>query len=106
MKSILENNIYINDLNKIVNLNFIDYYKLKNKSILISGASGMIGSFLVDVIMKLNENQQLECKIYALGRTESRAKERFNSYWNNRNFQFISGDINIPLKNDAIDKID
>lgn len=106
MKSILENNIYKEDLNKIINLNFIDYYKLKNKSILISGASGMIGSFLVDVIMMLNEAKRLNCKIYALGKTEERAKKRFNKYWNDINFEFISSDVNYPLKIDSINNID
>lgn len=106
MESILKSDIYINDLNKIMNLTFIDYSKLKDKSIMISGASGMIGSFLVDVIMKLNKEQQLNCTIYALGRTKDKSEIRFKDYWNHINFKFISGDINYPIAIDSIKKID
>lgn len=106
MNNILRSNIYREDINKVANLDFIDYFKLKDKSILISGASGMVGSFLIDLIMKLNIDRKLNCKIYALGRTENRAKDRFDDYWDNDLFKFISGDINEPLTRNDIEKVD
>ncbi len=106
MKKILENEIYIEEIEKMLNLAFIEYEKLKNQIILISGATGMIGSFMVDTIMKLNERQQMNCKVYAIGRNEKRAKERFDKYWTNENFKFISADINFPLSTEIIEKVD
>ena len=66
---------------------------LQNKTILISGASGMIGSFLIHVLMK----KDLNICIIALGRNVASAKLRFQEYWENKNFLFIGHDINSAL---------
>ena len=86
---LLDNYLYKSDIDKISNLGFINYEKFKNKSIFISGATGMIGSFLIDVLMKLNNEKNLNCKIYALGRNEQTAREKFENYNNNPMFNFI-----------------
>lgn len=103
---LLDNYLYKSDIDKISNLSFINYEKLKNKSIFISGATGMIGSFLIDVLMKLNDDKNLNCKIYALGRNEQTAKEKFEKYYNNPIFNFIVADINRPLIIEKMDVID
>ena len=55
----------------------MEWQMLQNKSILISGATGMIGSFLIDVLLKRNMARQMNCTIIAIGRNEQRAKVRF-----------------------------
>ena len=87
---------YKKEINDLLNEN-IDYDKLKNKSILITGARGLIGSFLIDVIMLANEKNDLNCKIYALG-LSSHGKERFKDYLNNPLFEYIEHDVNNELK--------
>lgn len=104
--NILDNDLYKNDVDKISNLDFIDYNKLKNKSIFISGATGMIGSFLVDVLMNKNNQKKLNCKIYALGRNKQNAEKRFNKYKDNPFFNFIEADINNNLRIKEINDID
>ena len=74
--------------------------KLQGKSILITGATGMIGTFLVDLLMYRNANYNNSIKIYAMGRNEQVAKERLGSYWNDTNFFFLKHDINYPIHND------
>ena len=98
MSSLYDNEEYIKSVNEIANLKFLDFSKIKKKSIFISGASGMIGSFLIDVLMYLNKNFQLECTIYALCRTTDKFNKRFNEYINNDLFKCIIGDINYPVK--------
>lgn len=73
----------------------LPWEKLQGKRILISGATGMIGSFLIHVLMA----HHTDIQIVALGRNESRAKERFNEYWNDERFTFITHDINDRLDN-------
>ena len=90
-----ENNLYMEDIDYAVALD-LPWNKLYEKSILISGASGLIASFFIDVIMKKNENG-LKCKIYALGRSVEKAKIRFEKHWKNNLFEFVSHDINEPL---------
>lgn len=104
--NLLKNKLFLDNINKVSNLKFINFENLRNKSIAISGSSGMIGSFLIDVIMYLNKERNLNCKIYALGRTERRAKDRFIKYWNDSLFTFVAGDINLPIKIENLSKID
>lgn len=70
---VYENNEYMEDVHYIANLE-LPWEKLKNKSILISGATGLVGSCFVDVIMMRNQSG-MNCKVYALGRNEAKAKE-------------------------------
>ena len=106
MKKLLENEIYIEEIEKMLKLTFIEYERLKDKTILISGATGMIGSFMIDVIMRLNENRKMNCKVYAIGRNEERARSRFCKYLNDENFNFIFADINTPLLTELMEKVD
>lgn len=97
---ILEHELYQDDIKRCSQLS-VDWKKLQNKSIMITGASGLIGSFLIDVLMY----KQLNCKIYAVGRNQEKAKKRFSAYWEDENFVFVSADINESIELDA-DKID
>jgi len=72
----------------------LEWEKLSGRSLLITGATGMIGSFLIDVIMSKPE---LGCKIYAVGRNAARAAERFSGYEDGGLFRFITADINKPF---------
>lgn len=94
---VYENQFYREDIECVAELDF-PWDKLKDSSILISGASGLVGSCLIDVIMYKNSVSGLNCKIYALGRNEAKAQERFQYCWNDANFRFISHDINLPLE--------
>ena len=69
----------------------IDLSPLEGSNILITGATGLIGGSLVDVLMNVH------CQVYALGRNEERAKKRFADYWDNDSFHFIKGDVTKPL---------
>lgn len=102
---ILENKLYLEDIENIIKFN-LPYSNLKNKSFLITGASGMIGSCLVDVLMMLNDKQNLNIKIYALGKNKENARERFYKYWDNKLFEFISCDINNTIEINNVEKID
>ena len=69
----------------------IDLSPLEGSNILITGATGLIGGSLVDVLMNVH------CQVYTLGRNEERAKKRFADYWDNDSFHFIKGDVTKPL---------
>lgn len=94
--NIVENKLYREDMRYIALLD-LPWEKLCDKSLLISGASGMIASLLIDAIMVRNE-MGLNCKVYALGRNLEKAKVRFTSYWGSSLFDFIPHDINMPLE--------
>ena len=97
---------YQEDIQTVIELP-LDWEQFRNQSVMISGATGMIGRFLIDVLMFLNRERGLSCSIYALGRSEKKAAERFRKYWTAQEFNFcqcvISENINCPL--DRIDYI-
>lgn len=68
--------------------------KLKNKTILLSGATGMIGKCLVDLLMLKNQLSDTNTHIIALSRNQGIAKERFGTYWDMPQFTYVSSDIN------------
>lgn len=85
--------LYQQDIKRISEIPDV-WEKMKHSNILITGASGMIGTCLVDVIMDRNRRFQDQIHIYAVGRSIKRAKERFWDYWDSDMFEFISCDIN------------
>ena len=90
---LLENALYQSDLKMVFGLD-LPWQMLDGKRILISGATGMIGSTLIDVLMKRNREDGGDCFVTALGRNEAKAKERFAEYWEDPHFSFACCDIN------------
>lgn len=100
----MSSKLYQEDIKYTANLN-LPWEKLQGKSVMITGASGLLGSYLVDVIMYRNKHDNFQCKVYAIGRSIEKAKIRFGMYWNTPYFEFVSYDINKPLVYDKIDTI-
>ena len=79
-------NLYNQQLEQLNNQP-IDWEKLSDKTILISGATGMIGTCLIDALMLRNETKKSDIHVIAMSRNESRAKERLGKYWNRTQFE-------------------
>ncbi len=67
------NKNYLDALKSVINTD-TDYGRLNNKSILITGATGLIGKALADYILTLSDS----VKVYAAGRSEESFLRRFN----------------------------
>jgi nucleoside-diphosphate-sugar epimerase len=97
--------LYIEDIDTVVSGSF-EWDKLKDKSILITGATGLIGTFLVDLLMYRNNKYNDGITIYAIGRNREKAVSRFKEYFDSRFFVFIQHDIQKPLEiNISVDYI-
>lgn len=79
-----EINPYRQDLDKVVQQLNVP----QEGNILITGATGLIGSCLVDLLMRHSF-----CHIYAMGRNSQRAEQRFADYWQQPRFHFIRHNI-------------
>ena len=96
---------YYNDLNSFDSFN-IAWGKLRNKNILITGATGLIGTFLIDLFMYRNKNYNDAINIFAVGRSKEKAVKRFMEYFDQPYFTFIQQDIQSLIKVDiSIDYI-
>ncbi len=77
------NSIIREDL-KIITGSDLDWEKFKNSTVLISGANGMLASYLVFTLMYLNEiNPRLKIKVIGLCRNLKKAKKRFGDLLKN-----------------------
>lgn len=76
----------------------IDFSFLHNKVVLITGATGMIGSALVDMLLLANGQYDLQLQIYAVGRSSEKAKKRFSCSWHKTEaFHFLQHDVIEPF---------
>lgn len=73
---------------------------LQGRTILITGASGLIGSFLVDMLMLFNELHRSDLMVFALARDAKVLKWRFESHLTNRLFNILQHDVRTPLNSD------
>ena len=95
----IKHEIYAADVASIANEN-LPWEKLAGKNLLLTGATGLIGTLLIDVLMKKNRDENLNVKIFAAGRNEKVANERFSDYFGDKNFSFVKLDVNEPIKDD------
>lgn len=94
--NIWDSDTYLSDVEKNARLPF-PWERLAGKTVLLSGVTGMIGSFLTDVLQYKNRADALDCTVWGLGRSERKARERFAAYWGSPRFRFSQCDINVPL---------
>lgn len=88
----VRNSFYQSDLENVANQ--VDIRVIYNTKFLITGATGLIGSFLVDFLLYLNEKYNSNIKVYAMSRSKERLQKRF-SYFNNdsKNLMLIEQDV-------------
>ena len=96
-----QNDLYREDVRCVADLP-LPWDKLKDKRVLLSGAAGMIGSFLVDVILERDRSDGMNCTVYALGRSAQRARARFGIYAEDPHFVFVPQDVNLPFEQSGL----
>ena len=77
----------------------LPWEKLENSSVALSGATGMLGSLLIDALMTRNAKFGLKCMVFAIGRSQARLEQRFSAWreqWGKR-LVFCEQDINQPI---------
>lgn len=94
MSTIKETDDYIlqEDLDYIAN-EFPDVDKLKNTSILITGATGLVGSYLIKALSAINRAHNANIKILALVRSPEKAQSVFGELLKRGDIELIVGDV-------------
>ena len=93
----IKHELYAADVSGVAREN-LPWNKLSGKTLLLTGATGLIGTLLIDVLMYKNHVDDLNVKICAAGRNEAIAAERFAEYRSDKNFSFVKLDVNQPLE--------
>ena len=81
---------YQADIDYVLSTKGID--ALKEKRILITGATGLIGVHLIDVLMRLGQ-----VRVIAVGRNKEKARERLGEYFEHPDFTFLEQDVMDPF---------
>ncbi|MDE5758482.1 MAG: hypothetical protein K2H85_07705, partial [Allobaculum sp.] len=87
---------YTKDIQSVAVID-LPWYKLKGCNILITGATGLIGGCLVDILMS---RKNKDYNVFASGRNEEHAKVYFKKYMEDPLFHFLKYDVMLPLKSD------
>lgn len=90
----LQSRLYQDDLSYCAALP-IDWSRLNGKTIAVSGATGMIGTFLIDVLMRKNAEADFRCDVIAIGRNAERIRARF-PYVGGEHFHVAQMDVSVP----------
>lgn len=103
----INNKIFKEDMEYIIHANFINWENLNNKTIFITGATGLIGYYLTSSLVYKNIKENSNIKILVLVRNIEKAKLQFEEQLKvDNNLCFISGDLNnIPDISEKIDYI-
>ena len=75
----------------------VDSFLFKNKTILITGANGMIGSFLSDFFCFLNDNFDTQIKLFLTSYSEKEKAERLKNIINRDDVNYFSWDSSEPI---------
>ena len=70
--------LYAADLEETIDQT-LDFEYFRNKKVLVLGATGLIGSFLVDCLLYANATRNMKIQITAVGRSLARLQECFGS---------------------------
>lgn len=81
------NSIVRDDISKIVSLS-LPWERLSNSTVVVTGASGFIASYIVEALMHLGTH------VIAIVRNKVKARKKFSQYLNHRNFLLKIQDIN------------
>lgn len=92
-----QNELYMEDVRCVAALP-LPWEKLQDKRCMLSGATGMIGSFLADVILEKDRSDGLNCTLFALGRNEEKAKARFGKLADDPYLVFIPYDVQLSFE--------
>ena len=92
----MRNFVVNQDLKEIVSEN-LSWERLFNSTILVTGASGILPSYMVETLLYLNEIKQANITVVGIIRNEEKARKRFAHYAERRDLILIKHDIRLPF---------
>ena len=82
----------------------LPFEKMKNTSVLITGATGLIGVSLIRTLLCINRKRNAQIKILAFVRNKDKAQRIYDHLLQRENFELVNGDVTNKL--DIQQKVD
>jgi nucleoside-diphosphate-sugar epimerase len=74
---------------------------LRGSHVLVTGATGLVGSMMVKALACLNRKRELHMTIHPMIRNREKAKKMFGALAEREDIRFLEGDIRKPIQTDA-----
>lgn len=94
------NRIIKEEIHQILKLD-ANWEKLKNKTVLVTGATGMIGQYIVFTLLELNRLYNYNVNILALCRSKVKAEQTFEDELDNKLLKFILQEVEEEINIDT-----
>lgn len=94
------NEIINKDIQEILESNIIDWNCFYNSNVLITGANGMLPSYLVFTLLGLNK-RGANVHVYTLVRNRDKAEKVFRNLLDDNHLHLIVQDVSEPIKTDV-----
>lgn len=91
-----QSKLYTEDLETTL-AHAVDIEKLYGKKVLITGATGTIGSFAADALIHLNQKEKANIRVLLAGRSVEKLQNQFG---NHDNVKYLSYDLNASIEFD------
>lgn len=75
----------------------LDWTKLDGKTVLITGATGLVGKYMIRILLKRNELFNAGIRILAVGRDPEKFRRRFADVTGLEAVRFLKQDVQIPF---------
>ncbi len=95
-----DNRYFQEDIENAAKSASVDWDALKGKGVFVTGATGLLGSQIVMTLLMANEQKDLGLTVYALVRSEEKAKNIFANVLSG-SLVFVKGDVMKPFELDA-----
>lgn len=92
-----QSKLYLDDIDTTLN-NVVGIEELQNKKVLVTGATGTIGSFVADTLIRYMQKCSSDTTIYLAGRSVEKLRHQFGTQ---RNVEFLPYDMNNPIEFDV-----
>ena len=79
----------------------LDWHLFDGKTILVTGATGMLASYISYFLLYLKEERGIDLKLLALCRTKAKAEKTFKEFLDKPYFELLLQDVCEPIQHDG-----
>ena len=98
--------VMLEDFERINSFSFIEWEKFRDQTILVTGATGLIGMSFVKAVLHVSRKQGLKIRVIALFRNLKKAEECFCDECGDANLVFMQSDVReLPAIEGKVDYI-
>lgn len=97
----MKDDIILQDIKEIYAREGIDWNQLKDKTVLVTGPNGMLASYVMYMLLFLNEEKDFGIRIIAMARSAERFAARFGSCSRAEYIALVTDSVNEPIHIDG-----